>query len=552
MAAVNNLFDAAALDIFFEDAGCMGLSNRTCLQLAHEGITDPEDFKEFDKDGLSAIFLNLCKPPKVPAPGPAAAAAGRLREIQAYEVSAKSKMRLKGAMLIVKFCDDIGHPLDPDNMAWSVIKHFLEQWKALMERKKAENETPPKISKHQAVHKWVDAFSLHLSQKIGVHNAPVGYVVWVVAAVDATPPASQAGDPHSVETGSIEGDLTVRMTHNHPLYKVDNGSVFNMIKIAVRGHDVAATITLFHRACDGRGAPLALQSQHAGKAIYDQLVKEEENVLKNRQWSGTTSITLRQHMGLQQKGFITLSECAEQISAEVPNEQAQVTYLLDLITMNDPNLLATTAAVCQDDASKRVNFENSFTFLAPTCPVAAKLAKKGRVLFDANVSGTNGKPQGGLGGDRKMPGKGASGVALPYHKFDEFKNFPKDQKDELIEWNKANGKSKGDKGGGKGGKGGKQGSPGGSPRNDPTKKLKSMISEMEACQTKMYEAMADVQTTSIAAIQATMASPTPPQRATTVGAVIGTAAIAPEVMIERANVAMMKLTGILKSKEKKT
>jgi hypothetical protein len=81
----------------------MGLSNRTRLQLAHEGITDPEDFKEFDEDGLSAIFSNLYKPPKIPAISAAAVAAGRLQEIQAYEVSAKSKMRLKGAMLIVKF-----------------------------------------------------------------------------------------------------------------------------------------------------------------------------------------------------------------------------------------------------------------------------------------------------------------------------------------------------------------------------------------------------------------------------------------------------------------
>ena len=48
MIAAVNLFDAAALDIFFEDAGSMGLSNRTRLQLAHEGIADPEDFKEFD------------------------------------------------------------------------------------------------------------------------------------------------------------------------------------------------------------------------------------------------------------------------------------------------------------------------------------------------------------------------------------------------------------------------------------------------------------------------------------------------------------------------
>jgi hypothetical protein len=52
-----------------------------------------------------------------------------------------------------------------------------------------------------------------------VRNAPVGYVVRAVAAVNATPPARQAGDPHSVETGSIEGDLTEGMTHNHPLYK---------------------------------------------------------------------------------------------------------------------------------------------------------------------------------------------------------------------------------------------------------------------------------------------------------------------------------------------
>jgi len=55
MAAVN-LFDAAALAVFFEDAGSMGLSNRTRLQLAHEGIADPEDFKEFDEDSLNAIF----------------------------------------------------------------------------------------------------------------------------------------------------------------------------------------------------------------------------------------------------------------------------------------------------------------------------------------------------------------------------------------------------------------------------------------------------------------------------------------------------------------
>ena len=108
----------------------------------------------------------------------------------------------------------------------------------------------------------------------------------------------------------------------------------------------------------------------------------------------------------------------------------------------DPNVLAATAAVCQDDVDKRVNFESLFTFLAPTCPVTAKATKKGRVSFEANVSGTDGRPKGGLEGDREKPGKGASGVALCYHKFAELKNLPKEQQDELTEWNKANGRGK--------------------------------------------------------------------------------------------------------------
>jgi hypothetical protein len=200
--------------------------------------------------------------------------------------------------------------------------------------------------------------------------------------------------------------------------------------------------------------------------------------------------------------------------------------------------------------------ENVFTFLAPTCPVAAKAAKKGRILFDANVSSTNMKAQAGLGGDRKKPGKDRTGVALHYHKYNKFQALSAEQKAELNEWKEANRHSKENNGGGK--KGGGKRSPGGSPCNatNANKKWKSMISEMEACQTKMYEAMAEVQVTSIAAIHASSTGAPPFQRATdlrvtTVGAMTGVAAVAPEVMVERANVAMMKLTGILKSKDKR-
>jgi hypothetical protein len=112
----------------------MALSNRTRLQLAHEGITVPDDFIDFNAEELKGISLYLLKPPKIPAAGAAALTAGRLRKIMAYEVSAKSKMRLKGAQKIVKFYENVGRDLDPQNMTWLIIKRFLEQWKALMER----------------------------------------------------------------------------------------------------------------------------------------------------------------------------------------------------------------------------------------------------------------------------------------------------------------------------------------------------------------------------------------------------------------------------------
>ncbi len=67
MAAAAPLFDAAELTSFFEGPDFMALSNRTRLQLVHEGITVPDDFIDFEAAGLEGIFLNLLKPPKVPA-----------------------------------------------------------------------------------------------------------------------------------------------------------------------------------------------------------------------------------------------------------------------------------------------------------------------------------------------------------------------------------------------------------------------------------------------------------------------------------------------------
>jgi hypothetical protein len=340
----------------------------------------------------------------------------------------------------------------------------------------------------------------------------------------------------------IEGNSTARLLHTHALFKANNGTVFDLIKSSTQGSNVIPTIAPFRKTQNGHGAMLALTSQHAGKAIWDCLMKEAKHTLSNKVLSGNTPTTLAQHMGMHRHARITLTKCAEHIPVDVPNDHARVTYLMDLLKTVDPTVLAAIAAVCQDEADKRVNFKITFAYFVPVCPVTAKTAKKtGKVAFDTSVLGTSGKTQGGLGGGNANPGKGSTGVALCYHCHKEFHALNKEQKDELCKWMKANG---GKKAGGK-----KPASPRKSGGGGSTKKFKSMLSELEARQCKMFKGMAEVQQTSMNAIHAGVSSATVSSMKPTTkdsGDVVSK-----DVYVERANIAMLKLNSILKSKNAK-
>jgi hypothetical protein len=361
-------------------------------------------------------------------------------------------------------------------MMWLVIKRFLDQWKALMEFKKEDHGLAPKLTKSCPAYKWLESFHLHLGKKVGVCNAPLSYVVRAVADVPAIAPPCQAGEPHSEVNESIEGNMAARMLHTHALYKIDNGLVFDLVENAVCGSDFASTIAPFCKTLNGRSAMNALKTQHAGKAIWDRLVKEADHILSNKIWSGNTPTTLSQHMGMHRHADITMTECAEHIPVDVPNEQARVTYLIDLLKTVNPTVLVAIAAIHQDKADKRVHFENAFSYLVPVCPVTAKAAKKtGKVSFGAKVSAATGKNAGGLGGGNPKPGKVILGVDLCYHRHKEFHALTKEQKDEICEWIKANGGKKTPKGGKK------PGSLRAAGDAPSAKKFKSMISELEAC-----------------------------------------------------------------------
>ena len=151
-------FDAAQLTAFWTSPDQMGLSARTCTQMASKGLVTPANFEDFsERSDLDALVKLLLKPAKVPR-----GAADNLREVKSYAIPAKSPIRIDGARKMVLYYTLVGCPMGAADMMWPVIKNFVEQWKALMEKKKADNGLPPKLTKDKLVYKWLEQLNQYL------------------------------------------------------------------------------------------------------------------------------------------------------------------------------------------------------------------------------------------------------------------------------------------------------------------------------------------------------------------------------------------------------
>jgi hypothetical protein len=359
-------------------------------------------------------------------------AAAVLTEVAVYVIPAKTMIRMHGVRLIMAYYRMVGRVVVADDLLWPVVKSFVEQWQALLEKKKADVGQAPKLTKDRVIYKWLESFQQYLSDKIGVRNGPFTYLTSPQVATPVLLPRVP-GEPYSSNFTSIEDELRFCLSHVHNLYRPDNNALYQMLDRATSGHDVGATIAPFRRTQDGRGAILAIISQHAGRHVWDKIVKDANAVLQTRTWTGTTSITLLQHISGQRKANIQLIEAAEHAPADVPNARQRVTYLLDSIKTENPKVLACVAAVEQDELGKRFSFENAWTFLLPSCPVAAKNHKANGV--NAKVSGTDATTGGGAGlGGAVLKGK--TGVELRYHAPDKFAKLSKEQKTEVSVWNR--------------------------------------------------------------------------------------------------------------------
>eukprot|EP00956_Cyclotella_meneghiniana_P044140 scaffold303339_cov89-Cyclotella_meneghiniana.AAC.1 len=414
---------------FFTDANQMGLTARTRGYLQTEGISMIEDLLEFSsKDSWTQIVENCKRPPQVTD------AAGNLVNQAAFHIGAKSLHRLQVAAIAVEYYAATDRTITPQAMQWdTTLKNFEVQWKAIKAAKDGDTPEAPKMSKTVGIVKWLEAYENYSKNRIGDRYAPLAYVIRENVAVPAAP-TLQAGQPHSEMHGSVKEEMIARLSHTHGLFRDDNASVFDDIEVATRGTKFAPTIAPFKRTRNGRGAFLALKKQHAGAAMWDKEVRECQDFLLNRKWTGGTNLTLDRFLSQHRAAYVSLQRCAENVQAEVPNERTRVKYLIDNIQSSDSDVKAALAAIKLDDnpTGMRNDFEAAVAFLLPVDPVKNKQKKRP----SAEISATGGKTSKGP----------KTGVELRYYTPKEFAKLSPDMITELKELRSAKkGKGNNDK-----------------------------------------------------------------------------------------------------------
>ena len=73
-----------------------------------------------------------------------------------------------------------------------------------------------------------------MNRILGARVSGLGYVLRENTAVAVPAPARAVNEPYSGEYGSIDGDHFNRLSHSHALYKIDNGTVYDIIEHGTR------------------------------------------------------------------------------------------------------------------------------------------------------------------------------------------------------------------------------------------------------------------------------------------------------------------------------
>ena len=306
----------AQTTVFFKNAGQMGLSNQTHLQLQLEGTTMMGDMAEWDTDQWDDFATDCRRPVMVPGAADPAILVYQLT----FLVPVCSLKRLKTASKMVKYYQEKDCALSVANMQWSTVLADIEvQYKAMNNDIKRDPTAIPNLKKNGVVTKWSPSFETAISQHCGTLETSLKYLMQENILVPATTPPLANGMPHSIIGGSIIADMESCISHTHALFQLDNELLSSSLDKAVSDSKFSSTIKPFERAHDGCSTYLAAMGNHAGDDKWNHIIETVEVYIMKKRWDGTGAVTLEHHVDKLKSSYIDMEAGTEHVRPPNPN-----------------------------------------------------------------------------------------------------------------------------------------------------------------------------------------------------------------------------------------
>ena len=416
----------AGFRLFLKSSPNMKLSSDSAvLRVLYEGLTSFALFADFDDDSIKTMAKN-CKETIPAVAEDIAAGIAAENEVPGVVVSTQSIVRLQLACKAVKYYISVSRtPTAPMLHYDNILTTFKIEYDAY---EKLQKEDPPKVpvvsdsDNDRKIIKWAPAFVDCMSRTFGI-KGPLAYILRDEVNVQNEAADPLLGNDYFGVSGSIQAELISRLEHGDSLYRSDNKTVYLAIAQAVRGTSVESTVKSFNRTQDGRGAYFALIDHHAGESKYRSIMKKRNNLLSNIKWNGQ-AYSLEKHVSNHRQAVEDLNDCANHITVSIPDPSQRVEFLIDSITCADPTLQAAIGLIRSNVNGMRSNFELAANSLIEVDPFSR--SRRQRERPNAQISAID-----------FSAGRGPkTGVDLRWHSPPEFKALSKEQKDELISWQK--------------------------------------------------------------------------------------------------------------------
>ena len=321
-------------------------SDAAVLRLVKEGITNFESLTDFDKKSIESL-PRTCREDIDEVQADDDNGIEAEAEVPGANLSSISVRRLITAMNAAEYYTSIGRAMTPESMSYNdVLKPFKVEWDTYQDLRDQDEPDVPLISdkdNDRKVIKWAPIFLDCLTRSYGIHG-PLAYVLREEPVIPTEIEDPMDHDAYYGLSGSLHEELIGRLSHQGPIYKNDNTSVFLKIEKASRGTSVESTVKAFSRRKDGRGAYLALIANHAGDTKYRAIHKKRMNLLQSIKWNGR-SYPLESHVSNHRQAVDDLRECSNHITVAVPDQSQRVEYLIDSIACNDTALQAAIGLV---------------------------------------------------------------------------------------------------------------------------------------------------------------------------------------------------------------